>query len=69
MEEALFGNQHLFENGSNEDGSMVWFNEKRIREGKLKECYNKSYWKSAFKLLLKNSPDLNFLLGELKWHI
>lgn len=69
VEEALFGNQPLFENGSNEDGSMVWFNEKRIREGKLKECYNKSYWKSAFKLLLKNSPDLNFLLGELKWHI
>ena len=66
LEEATFGNQPLFENGSNKDGSLTWFNEDWIRKGKLRECYNKSYWKEAFKLLLENSPELGFLRKEIK---
>ena len=66
LEEAFFGNKPLFENGSNEDGSIVCFDKERIRQGKLKECYNRSYWKKAFKLLLENDSDLKFLIGEIK---
>lgn len=66
LEEAFFGNEPLFENGSNEDDSIVCFDKERIRQGKLKECYNRSYWKRAFKLLLENDPDLKFLIGEIR---
>lgn len=67
MEEAVFGNQPLFENGSHDrNESLTWFDKKRIREGKLVDCYRRSYWKAAFKLLLQNDPELQFLTGELK---
>ena len=55
LEEASFANGDLFENGSYDNNeSIVWFKEDFIRKGKLKECYRRSYWKEAFKLLLNN---------------
>lgn len=67
VEQALFGNQKIFENGSSENfESPTNYNVNLIRAGKVKECYNKSYWKSAFKLLLKNDPDLSFLENKIK---
>lgn len=57
VEEAMFGNSKLFENGSYEDNeSIVWFDEEYIKKGRLKDCYNRSYWKTAFKVLLRNHP-------------
>lgn len=64
LEEASFANQPIFENGSNEE-SVVWFDKKQIRKGKLQECYGKSYWKAAFKLLLENDPDFKSLKGVI----
>ena len=55
LEEAEFFNQEIFENGSLKDESITWFNKDLIKKGKIKECYSKSYWKEAFKLLLDNS--------------
>lgn len=67
VEEASFGNQELFENGSGENReSIVWYSEEWIRKGKVKECYNRSYWKSAFKVLMENDPKFRFLLKEIK---
>lgn len=55
LEEAKFGNSKLFENGSySENESIVWFDEEYIRKGRLKDCYSRSYWKPAFKVLLRN---------------
>ena len=66
LEEAQFANRDIFENGSlNVNESITWFNEKLIRAGKLKECYNRSYWKPAFKVLMENS-DFKALMGEIK---
>ena len=63
VEEAAFGNSKLFENGSyDSDESVVWFDKDLIRAGKLKECYSRSYWKPAFKVLMKNDPDLKSLM-------
>ena len=63
IEEASFGNSKLFENGSyDNDESVVWYDKGLIREGKLKECYNRSYWKPAFKILMKNDPELKSLI-------
>ena len=67
LEEASFANDKIFENGSlfaNE--SVVWYNREMIKQGKIKDCYNKSYWKPAFRVLLLNDPDYKFLLGELR---
>ena len=65
--EARFGNSKLFENGSYKDNeSIVWFERDLIRQGKLKECYNKSYWKTAFKVLLENDNQLKHLRGLIK---
>ena len=66
IEEANFGNQPLFENGSNEDKSIVWFNKDWIRKGKVMGCYNKSYWKKAFLTLLRDDSELSFLEREIK---
>lgn len=56
LEEAKLGNSELFENGSYENNeSIVWFSENYIKQGRLKDCYFRSYWKSAFKVLLVNS--------------
>ena len=56
LEEAKLGNSELFENGSYENNeSIVWFNENYIKQGRLKDCYMRSYWKPAFKVLLANS--------------
>ena len=56
LEEAQLGNSELFENGSYENNeSIVWFNENYIKQGRLKDCYFRSYWKSAFRTLLANS--------------
>ncbi len=66
IEEAEFANREIFENGSAENNeSVVWFDREWIRKGKLKECYNRSYWKPAFKALLENDPYLSFLRKEL----
>ena len=66
MIEALFANLPLFENGSYDTNeSVVWFNKNFIRRGKLKECYNRSYWKPAFRLLMQNDPDLKSLIKVL----
>ena len=67
LEEATFGNSELFENGSiDKNESIAWYNRDLIRKGKLRECYNRSYWKEAFKILLKNDPEFNKLIGELR---
>lgn len=56
VEEAEFGNSKIFENGSyNDNESIVWFNEEYIKRGRIKDCYNRSYWKDAFRVLLRNS--------------
>lgn len=63
IEEAKFANLPLFENGSyDENESIVWYDENLIRHGKLRECYNRSYWKPAFKVLMNNDPDLKGLI-------
>lgn len=66
-EEAEFGNSELFENGSYDTNeSVVWYNKDLIRKGKLKECYNRSYWKPAFKILMNNDKDYKFLVKEIE---
>lgn len=64
IEEATFGNQPLFENGSDSE-SITWFDEKWIKRGEIRGCYGRSYWKSAFRVLLKNHPLYKFLEKEL----
>ena len=60
LKEALIANENLFENGSlYNNESIAWFNEELIKKGKIKECYRKSYWKEAFKILLRNSEYKN----------
>ena len=62
VEEAQCYNKRVFENGSyNCDESIVWFDEEQIRRGKVRECYIRSYWKTAFKLLLSQSGDFKEL--------
>ena len=41
------------------------FDEYYIKKGKIKECYNRSYWKEGFKLLLENSEKYRFLKKEI----
>ena len=65
LEEAEFGNQNIFENGSSENESIVWFNKDLIRKGMIKDCYNRSYWKPAFKLLLLNDVELKHLKNKI----
>lgn len=65
LEEAEFGNSKIFENGSNEE-SLVWYDTNLIKRGKLKECYLRSYWKQAFKVLMENDSNYKFLLKEIK---
>jgi hypothetical protein len=63
IEEAEFGNSKLFENGSyDNDESVVWYDKDLIKAGKLKECFNRSYWKPAFKILMKNDKELKSLM-------
>ena len=63
IEEAEFGNSKLFENGSyDNDESVVWYDKDLIKAGKLKECFNRSYWKPAFKTLMKNDKELKSLI-------
>lgn len=64
LEEASFANQSIFENGSNEE-SVVWFDKEQIRKGKLQECYGRSYWKTAFRVLLENDPDFKSIKGVI----
>lgn len=67
LQEAEFANRELFENGSlfaNE--SIVWYNRDEIKRGKLRECYNRSYWKPAFKVLLENDSDYKNLVTEIR---
>ena len=66
LEEALFGNEIIFENGSLGNESIVWFNKDWIKKGKLKECYDRSYWKEAFKLLLSNDEQYKSLIREIR---
>lgn len=62
IEEAEFSNKPIFENGSyRENESIVWYNRDYIKKGKIKECYNRSYWRNAFKVLLNNDPNYKIL--------
>lgn len=66
LEEAAMANSSIFENGSfDKNESITWFNKELIKKGKIKDCYKKSYWKEAFKVLLKNSEykDLEKIIG------
>ena len=65
ISEATFGNTDLFENGTNGMESITWYNKNYIRQGRLRECFNRSYWKAAFKLLLSNDPEYKFLMRNL----
>lgn len=67
LEEASFANGDLFENGSYDNNeSIVWFKEDLIKKGKLKDCYSRSYWKEAFKVLLSNHEYYRSLERMLK---
>lgn len=65
LEEASFANQELFENGSIDEESVVWFNKKWIKAGKIRQCFNRSYWKTAFMVILENNKDYKSLSKEL----
>ncbi len=56
LEEARYGLEVPFDNGA-EDAleNITWFNEDRIKNGRIVECYNRSYWKEAFLKMLENS--------------
>lgn len=66
IEEATFGNSKLFENGSSDEESIVWYDTELIKKGKLKECYNRSYWKTAFKVLMQNDDKYRDLMKEIE---
>ena len=67
LEEANFGNSKLFENGSyDKNESIVWYDKELIKKGKLKECYTRSYWKEAFKLLMENDKEFKSLMRFIK---
>jgi len=56
LEEAKYGLEIPFDNGSEEAlENITWFNESRIKNGRILECYNRSYWKEAFMQILNNS--------------
>lgn len=65
IEEAQFGNQPLFENGSIEEESIVWYNKEWIERGEIRKCFGRSYWKTAFMVLLRNDEDYKNLVKEL----
>ena len=65
-EESLFGNKCTFENGAINNEGLVGVDEFLIKGGKLKECYLRSYWKEAFKVIIKNNPKYKSLTGLLK---
>ena len=68
VEEAEFANRKLFENGSVvARESIVCYDKDMIKRGKIGECYNRSYWKPAFKVLLENDPDYKHIRSELKF--
>lgn len=56
LDEAKYGLEIPFDNGA-EDAleNITWFNEDRIKNGGIIECYNRSYWKEAFLKMLENS--------------
>lgn len=56
LKEAFYGQEVPFDNGA-EDAleNITWFNEDRIKKGRIIECYNRSYWKEAFIKILENS--------------
>ncbi len=56
IEEAAFGLEVPFDNGSEKAmENIIWFNQERIKSGRVVECYDRSYWKEAFLMLLNNS--------------
>jgi hypothetical protein len=56
LEEAKYGLEVPFDNGSEEAlENITWFNENRIKNGRILECYNRSYWKEAFLRMLADS--------------
>ena len=65
-EECLLMNQKLFENGNERTmESIVWFDKEKIKQGRLIECYNRSYWREAFIKLLKADNELAYLEKQL----
>lgn len=67
LEEATFGNANIFENGTNGVESIAWYNTDYFKKGKIRECYSKSYWKAAFKVLLRNDPEYSPLLKVIDY--
>ncbi len=56
LEEAKYGMEIPFDNGAeNALENITWFNEHRIKTGRIVECYNRSYWQEAFLKILNNS--------------
>lgn len=56
LEEAGFGLEVPFDNGSEKAlENIIWFNKERIKNGRIVECYNRSYWKEAFLQVLDES--------------
>ena len=67
VEEASFVNQPIFENGSYErNENIVWYDQELIKQGKIRECFRRSYWKKAFRILLENDPKYRFLSEYIK---
>ena len=63
-----YGENHdNVENGDIDNSeSVVWYNRDKIKQGKLQDCYNKSYWRPAFEKLLQNDVELSHLEKNLK---
>jgi len=56
LEESKYGLDVPFDNGAEDSlENITWFNEDRIKKGRIKECYSRSYWKEAFLKMLDES--------------
>ena len=67
LEESHYCTEEIFENGDIDNSeSVVWYNRDKIKQGKLQDCYNKSYWRPAFEKLLQNDVELSHLEKNLK---
>lgn len=65
--EAHFGMEKIFEDSvKNEPESIVNFDEKGIEDGYLLELYERSYWKTAFIVNLKNHSRFSSLISILE---
>lgn len=69
LEESKYCNEPIFENGNiKEFESVVWFEPDLIKRGELQHCYDKSYWRPAFMVQLRNDKELAYLEKFIRIH-